>query len=82
MVKILKLNLSKQGINLMNKVSYHINVAYKGKHDFTVVVDRNGPENTTKYHAKFVLGELRESLGLHYQLTLIEKTESIQTRTL
>ena len=69
----------------MNKVSYHINVAYKGKHDFTdftVVVDRNGPENVTKSHAKFVLGGLKESLGLHYQLTLTEKTESIQTRTL
>ena len=46
----------------MDKTTYEINVAYKGLHDFTVTVGKNGPYNPSVMTAKAVLRALREGL--------------------
>ena len=63
----------------MPTVKYEINVAYKGVHDFTVTVDRNGPDNTNRQTAKMVLRTLRTELGPDYSLSLREITTTTHT---
>jgi len=62
----------------MDKETYKINVAYKGMHDFTVTVDRNGPDNTTERHADFVFKTLKRGLPDSYNLTMTKKTTAIK----
>ena len=60
---------------------YEINVAYEGSHNFTVVVDRNGPEDTNIGTARFVKRSLKESLGIGYtvHMTCIKTTTTTTT---
>ena len=51
----------------MPAIKYEINVAFEGRHDFTVTVDRNGPDNTNIQTAKFVLWTLQEAMGSSYE---------------
>ena len=45
----------------MEKVYYEINVSYMGKHECTVTVDKNGPDNTTLEHAKSAMRALDQA---------------------
>lgn len=54
----------------MKKVTYLINVAFKGMHDYTVTVDRNGPDNTNRGTANFVKRNLQACLGPDYSVTM------------
>lgn len=59
----------------MAETTYEINVAFEGKHDFTVTVDRNGPDNTTIHHARFVKFALEKALVGDYQVSMTRTTK-------
>lgn len=65
----------------MQNITYEINVAYKGKHDATITVGRNGPDNVSLQTAKFTLLTMRKALGADYSLTMTEVTETTQRTT-
>lgn len=54
----------------MNKEHFEINVSFKGYHDHTITIDRNGPDNTNIETAKTILRTLRAEYGPEYNLTL------------
>ncbi len=67
------------------KVEYHINVAYMRRHDFTVVVGKNGHENVPSQTAEFVQRALEtalESLSEDYEVSLNSVTTITSTAVL
>ena len=64
----------------MTKVHYEINVAYKGKHDYKVTVDRNGLENVTQGAAVFTKRTLQEALGRDYEVTMQRVETAVTSR--
>ena len=60
----------------MKNVTYLINVSFRGYHDFTLTLDRNGPDNANAGQALFVKLTLENSLGPDYgvSMTRVETT--------
>lgn len=49
---------------------FEINVTFKGQHDHTVTVDRNGPYVTNAATAKGVMRALKAAYGSDYEFSL------------
>lgn len=56
---------------------YEINVAYEGKHDHVITVDKNGPDDVSQMTARAVMRAMRYHYGEGYEFTLtrIRKVE-------
>lgn len=66
----------------MQSTTYEINVAYKGLHDFTITLDRNGPDDVNSQTAHFTLRTMQKALGDDYELRLTEITTAESRVTL
>jgi ribosomal protein S5 len=66
----------------MTRTTYEINVAYKGQHDFTVVVDRNGPHGTNIGNARFVKRAIKDALQYaeEYEVSMTEVHTAIERK--
>lgn len=73
-------------------IKYEINVSYLGKHECTITVDKNGPDDTSVEHARSVMRALDnawnfaavadDSGAMPYQFSLVSIETSSVTRRL